>query len=395
MRQHRLDRTSVIALAVGLAAPLQIELVGVVYGGEVLLALVALWALASNLANPGFWRRPFITLLLCLVNTLGAYVITDLIHQTEAPNLWRGGARLIFLGSNFIGFYFLCRRNHLNVIVYAVGSAFGILLYLSWTGRLLDNWKFGASAPVTLLIAGLIPLVARRGALWGSLALAAVGVLHMSLDSREIGGNCLLAGVLLFARCSSILKIKLLSWVMLGAVGSAGAGLVYAFVVSDQEYAQRRLLSNAWRTASLLTAANGIVESPWIGNGSQANNFEFQSRYDSIFAERTGMRYRGQQTDTSTFSPHSQILQAWFEAGLAGTAFFVYLGWKLLAAFKWCVFRRRPDAYSVLFAFCLLRATWHLLFSPFAGLARADVALAAAIVCVLEMQRSSLRGFAS
>jgi len=167
MRQHRLDRTSVIALAVGLAAPLQIELVGVVYGGEVLLALVALWALASNLANPGFWRRPFITLLLCLVTTLGAYVITDLIHQTEAPNLWRGGARLIFLGSNFIGFYFLCRRNHLNVIVYAVGSAFGILLYLSWTGRLLDNWKFGASAPVTLLIAGLIPLVARRGALWG------------------------------------------------------------------------------------------------------------------------------------------------------------------------------------------------------------------------------------
>jgi len=107
------------------------------------------------------------------------------------------------------------------------------------------------------------------------------------------------------------------------------------------------------------------------------------------------MRYRGQQTNTSTFSPHSQILQAWFEAGVAGTAFFVYLGWKLLVAFKWCVFRRRPDAFSVLFAFCLLRATWHLLFSPFAGLARADVALAAAIVCVLEMQRSSLRGFAS
>ena len=396
MRQDGFDRTSLIALAVGLTAPLQIELMGVVYGSEVLLALVALWALASNIANFSFWRRPFITMLLCLMATIGAYVIADLIHQTEAPNLLRGWARLIFLGSNFIGLYFLCRRNHLNVIVYAVGSALGILLYLSWTDRLLEDWKFGASAPVTLLIAGLVPLVPRRGALWGSLALASVGVLHISVDSREIGGNCLLAGVLLFARCSSILKIKSLSWVMLGALGSAGVGLlVYTFVVSDQKYAQRRLLSNAWRTAALLTAANGIAESPWIGNGSQANNFDFQSRYDSIFAERTGMRYRGQQTNTSTFSPHSQILQAWFEAGVAGTAFFVYLGWKLLVAFKWCVFRRRPDAFSVLFAFCLLRATWHLLFSPFAGLARADVALAAAIVCVLEMQRSSLRGFAS
>ena len=393
MRQDRFDRTSLTALAVGLAAPLQIELLGVVYGSEVLLALVAFWALASNIANPGFWRRPFITMVICLTATFGAYVVTDLIQQTEAPNLLRGWARIIFLGSNFIGFYCLCRRNHLNVIVYAAGSALGILVYLSLTGRLLDDWKFGASAPVTLLIAGFVPLAARRGALWGSLALASVGVLHISLDSREIGGNCVLAGVLLFARCSSILKIKSLSWVMLGALGSAGVGLVYAFVVSDHEYAQRRLLSNAWRTAALITATNGIAQSPWIGNGSQANNFEFQSHYDSIFAERTGMRYRGQQTDTSTFSPHSQILQAWFEAGLAGATFFIYLGWKLLAALKWCVFSRRPDVYSVLFAFCLLRATWHLLFSPFAGLARADVALAAAIVCVLEVQRRPLRGF--
>jgi hypothetical protein len=34
-----------------------------------------------------------------------------------------------------------------------------------------------------------------------------------------------------------------------------------------------------------------------------------------------------------------------------------------------------------------LRAIWHLLFSPFAGLARLDVALAAAILCVLDMER--------
>ena len=125
-----------------------------------------------------------------------------------------------------------------------------------------------------------------------------------------------------------------------------------------------------------------------MGNGSQANNFELQSRYDSIFAERTGMRYRGQQTDTSTFSPHSQILQAWFEGGIFGMTFFLYLGWKLIEAAQWCIFQRDLDTFSVLFTFCLLRAVWHLLFSPFAGLARLEVALAAVVICVLQLQRS-------
>jgi O-antigen ligase len=100
------------------------------------------------------------------------------------------------------------------------------------------------------------------------------------------------------------------------------------------------------------------------------------------------MRYRGQPTDTSTFSPHSQILQAWFEAGIFGMTFFLYLGWKLIKAAQWCIFRRNLDAISVLYAFCLVRAVWHLLFSPFAGLARLDVALAVVVICLLEVERN-------
>jgi O-antigen ligase len=267
--------------------------------------------------------------------------------------------------------------------------------YLCLTGRFFGDWKFGASAPATLLVACVVPLIGRRGAFAGSLALVGVGLLHIALDSREIGGNCLLAGVLLLARCLSVLRLKSLSWVVLGLLASAGIGvLLYAYVLTDQEYGQRRQFSNAWRTASLLTSAAAISESPWIGNGSQANNFDLQTRYDSIFAERTGIQYHGRLTDTSTFSPHSQILQAWFEAGIFGTAFFVYLGWKLATTFRWCIFRRGLDVFSVLFGFCLLRATWHLFFSPFAGLARLDVALAVVIVCVIDLERRVRQPFA-
>jgi len=382
------DSYSAAAVLIGLATPWQIEWLGILYASEILLAVVAFWALLTQFTNTRFWQRPFATLLACLGATVLAYVVADLTLGTELQNLARGWARNIFLGSNFIGLYFLSRRNPFNLMIYAISAAAGTLGYLAFTGALFDDWKFGASAPLTLLVACLVPLVASRGSPAGALALAAIGLLHIELNSREIGGNCLLAGVLLLSRCPSVRRWQSRSWVVLGILMSTGVGvLLYAYVLTDAEYARHREFSNAWRTASLITAATAISDSPWMGYGSQANNFNLQSRYDSIFAEHTGIRYRGQRTDTSTFSPHSQILQAWFEAGIFGAVFFLYLGWKLARGFGWCIFLRPPDAFSVLFAFCLLRATWHLLFSPFAGLARLDVALAAAIVCLLDRER--------
>ncbi len=383
---------SVAACAIGLATPFQVEWGGILYGSEILLVLVALWALLTRLTDTRFWRRSFATLLAFLGVTMLAYVVADLALGTEPRNLMRGWARPLFLGTNFVGLYFLSRRNPFNILIYAASAAVGALAFLAFTGRLTEDWKFGASGPVTILLACLFPLLARRGVLAGSFALLAAGAAHMALDSREIGGNCLLAGALLLARCASAARWRSFSWIVLGVLVAAGAGFfLSAYALTHEEYGQRRLLSNAWRSASLITAADAIAGSPWLGNGSQTNTFEFQSRYDAIFADRTGVRYRGRRTDTSTFSPHSQILQAWFEAGIFGTAFFLCLGWKLAKSLHTCIVVRGLDAFSVLFGFCLLRAIWHLLFSPFAGMARLDVALAAAIVCLVDLERKRAR----
>lgn len=382
----------IAAAFIGLSTPVQLQWFGILHASEVLLAMVAVWALATHLADGDFFCRPVMTLLGFLGATTLAYIVTDLTLGTDSQNLLRGWARNLFLGSNFIGLYFLCRRNAANILIYAITSGSGMLAFFGVSGQWLEDWKFGASAPVTLLMAGLVPLVPRGGVWLGSLALVAVGLLHLALDSREIGGNCLLAGVLLLARWSSLLRLRTLSQAMLGALALTGVcATLYVSILTDDQYGQRRQFSNAWRTASLITAASAISNSPWMGNGSQASNFELQSRYDSIFAERTGVRYRGQPTDSSTFFPHSQILQAWLEAGIFGTAFFLYLGWNLIRAAHWCIFLRRLDAFSVLFTFCLLRAIWHLAFSPFAGLARLDVALAAVIVVVMDLERRRRR----
>jgi hypothetical protein len=77
-------------------------------------------------------------------------------------------------------------------------------------------------------------------------------------------------------------------------------------------------------------------------------------------------------------------LQAWFEAGIAGAAFFVFVAWRLAGALHSCILSRAAGSLSVLFILCLLRSGWHLLFSPFAGGARLEVAAAAVVICLVH-----------
>src|SRR2546421_3795055 len=71
------------ALAIGLAAPFQFQWGGILYGSEVLLAVVALWALLTRLGDTDFWVGPFTTLMGCLGITMLAYVVADLVLGTE------------------------------------------------------------------------------------------------------------------------------------------------------------------------------------------------------------------------------------------------------------------------------------------------------------------------
>lgn len=375
-----------LALAVGMASPIAVQLVGVVYAAEFLLAGIGLWALLTSCSLQDFWKPPFPAFCFLLAMSLAGYMAADLVWQTDSGRWWRGWARIAFLASNFIGLYYLCWRKLRNFLLFCAGSAAASLLTLALAGRLLSDWKFGASVPVTLLVACIGSLTAARR--WfAPAALGALGVLHILLDSRSLGGCCLGASLVLIARHLAQTRARPLRGIILAAVAIAGIGLgVHAYVWSEQRYGQRRLQSMAWRAASLATAWRGVADSPWIGNGSQANDFRFQSEYDGRYADASGERYGGLATDTSTFTPHSHILQAWFEAGIAGAAFFIFLAARLAGALQSCIVSRAAGSLSVLFILCLVRSGWHLLFSPFAGSARLDIAAAAVVICLIHGQ---------
>jgi hypothetical protein len=390
----RLRQASWMTLAVGMASPLAVQLVGVVYVAEFLLAGIGLWALLASLSLRNFWKPPFATLCLLLALSLAGYIAADLVWQTDSARWWRGWARIAFLASNFVGLYFLCWKKPHNFLFYCAGSAAASLIVLALAGRLFVDWKFGASVPVTLLIACIASLAPAKRWLTPAAALGALGVLHILLDARSLGGCCVATCLVLLARHRVQTRPRPLRGMVLAAAAFAGIGLgVSAYLWSEQSYGQRRLQSMAWRAASLTTAWSGVADSPWIGNGSQANDFRFQSEYDGRYAAASGERYEGTATDTSTFTPHSHILQAWFEAGIAGAAFFAFVAWRLAMALQSCILSRAVGSLSALFILCLLRSGWHLLFSPFAGAARLEVAAAAVVICLVngESRQFSLR----
>jgi hypothetical protein len=114
----RYSAASWMALAAGIASPVAVQMVGMVYLAEFLLAGVGLWALLASLSLKNFWEPPFSTLCLLLALSLAGYIAADLVWQTDSGRWWRGWARIAFLASNFIGLYFLCWRTPRNFLLY-------------------------------------------------------------------------------------------------------------------------------------------------------------------------------------------------------------------------------------------------------------------------------------
>lgn len=415
---RRLSLAGVLIFLAGLTSTFSVRVIGLLFYSEILLLFVAFWAVCTTAGDRKFWNRSFVLTLCCLAISLAGYIISDLVWSSDLHAFLKGWSRFLCLGGNLIAIKYLVRGRKQHVAYFFLGYVMGALMpdpgdgswldhwqpgaVMPLAGRINaamgwssgDNWKFGAAMPLTVAIFLLVPLFRRP--LLISVVSGALGILHILLDYRSLGGICMLMAIILFPRAARVRSRR--SFVAL-QFAAACVGVIlftYFYSMSDASYKARRLGSNGWRMSAFHTAWHGIRQSPWIGYGSwigygaRESSSAFQSIFDQEYAGRTATDSVKPIRDYNVFAPHSQLVQAWFEGGVMALTLFVYLAWKVGKALFQCIFDRRFDYYTPLFLLRLLLAAWDVFFSPFNGPQRIHIAVILVITYLLDAERRAL-----
>ena len=378
--------SAMLSLFAGLLTNVRFQFVGKASVGELVLAMVALFAVLTNIGNPRFWSRNMALILTALSVSLCGYVISDLVNGTPPDRLIRGWARMAFVMANFIGVWSLARTRVANLFALCVGDSLStVLSYGSEHRDFLYNYKFHFAVPMTVFIMIVIPFLLRRHASFATgVALLGVGMCHLWLDFRTLGGVCILIGFALIARSMTASRLHSLYLILLMlALILSSVSIGYLYSTTNRSFSERREGSNSQRLSLALAGINAIERSPVVGLGS----WTWDGDMWNVYAGRMG---RGTLPDTAagdTLGPHSQIIQAWAEAGLLGLVFFVYFGKLLLQALWRLFFRNALNIMTPLFQLYLLDSTWDLGCSPFANLHRLNIALA--LVITIQVLRGA------
>lgn len=376
----------VLLLLVGISTSFNFEAIGLVYYGEIAMAILGPWIVLHQWRAGTFWSPRLRLALAFLSVTMFGYILADLLNQTELDNVIRGGGRLFFIYTDILFLYAVCWRRPRNLLWFCLGMSIGDISVAQFSARPGYLWKFGYGVPVTLLLV----LALACGGKWvrgwlGATALVGLAAVHMLLDFRSFSALCL-ALAMIFVQTrppAARARLQFFKIAMVALIGTMA--IYYLYRNSGSVYDERHQDSSAYRKSGLLTALTAISESPLVGFGSWAHDPELQWVFQQSISDE-GSRLSAQ------YEAHSQILQAWYEGGLLGTAFLVFLGFELTKANVYLLRRRHPDMLSLVYAFFVFLSSWDLLMSPFAGTLRLRIAITTTIILLLHRERAPIRG---
>lgn len=385
-----------VTFLAGLLTPFTVSLVGEMPVGELVLILVAGWALlvlALNQAWPGpLAHNPlFFALMLCQGVALAAYVVSDLYRGSTPHDMARGWGRMVFLAIDLLAIVYLlgCSAQNFSRLFLGIqaGAAAAAFIHGALFG---DIWKFGIGIPLTVVV---LMLASRGGLVAAGLAAGVMGLVHFVMDFRSLGMICLLVavftGVQLFPRTWR-------SWVVpVGlAAGLAAVSVVYQFTQADREE-RRSSRSNIDRSAMVLAATEAFKESPFIGHGSWFNRSDVIDNYllirDAAAKEADIGGFAGPNEEVEGVALHSQMLVALAEGGLFGAAFFIVFTLGLVWGLREQVIVQEWRSAAPLRVFVLCLAFFNVFLSPFSGAHRVGIALAAGLLVLLHQERLETR----
>jgi hypothetical protein len=384
----KVDSTALILFVCAMIAPVKLQIGAEMYLGEFLLPLLALAIRFGPGGGMAMREKVFGQLVTAGVITLCGYVLSDVVQGSRLDQIMRGWGRIALLLTDFIALTIIFGKDRRYLWWYALGSGLGGILML----RLINNaplglWKFGYADPVLMVSAALgwfAPLKAASA--WIGL----LGLYSMKTDYRSFAGFCFGIAAILWVRAGTPdgSASKPGSLVKLGLAGGVAAVSVFiALSLTGGNDTGRRSESDAGRRAAFETGVEAVIRSPIIGYGSWAESKELSQMYLSRVNKLRGGSGSVTVDDHLVFNPHSQILHAWFEGGILGTAFLVTILWHLMKSGGWLLSRRPVDALTPLLLVVAVNMLWNLFMSPFTGPHRLGIAVGAAMLVLVSIER--------
>lgn len=383
----RLDVVAICALAVGFLFAFDVEWIGRLFLGEILVLLVAAGLFLSGRAMPWFNPSILLTVLAAGAVTLAGYAIADAIVASDPQQYLRGWGRVVLMIGNCAGLIMLAAFGPRTLWLVIAGLGAGGIVNLLSAGTPIVQWKLGYAEYVTYVLFCAFSLLPR----WLAIPLAmSFGAVNIFLDYRSIGAACILAGVIAaFGRRDAARRSRRAAMIGIG-FGIGVAVIAYAVTATNTDFSKRREASNIGRYVGILGAVDAIADAPFFGYGSWARDPGYaRANFNELENSRA---LGGNNFDLGTaLLPHSQILQAWVEGGLLGMVFFGVYGFWLLRTLYWFTMWRPYDSLTLPFLLILITAAWAVIGSPFLWYTRINIGLAFAIVAIVGVERRILQ----
>lgn len=379
----RVPWAGVVCGLVGFTTPFTVQAAGNFPVAEAILLIAAVSSIGVRVVRHSWPRgasrtRAFTLLVILQVIGLGAYIFADVYRGSIPADYVRGWARMAFVAIDLIGLAFIVgsswRRFVVVIASWAVGQAANAVIF----GPLFDDWwKFGFAEPVTLLA---LFAVGHRSRLPAAVIAVVLGLLHIVLEFRSLGLECLMVAVALYLiRLPRLWRIAAV-FATLAAIGLTLSGLF-------DERAQKGIskhLSDSERRAMMEVAAESFAESPIIGQGSWFSATGMRRRIEERYIQLSENFSGYTEEQEHDLAVHSQLLTALAEGGIFGGGFFIAYGFLLMWAMGYCLRSSRPQQALVLMI--LIEGLWNLAIAPFSGPARVEIAATAVLGLLLWQQ---------
>lgn len=362
------------------------------------LCILLLNVLRRKIAITTSSLKPFIGLL---IFALISQIITDLALGTPTVSMIKGFSLILFTLTNLYGISLLTKFKAMDVRIallgYSLGGLAGYFLQPSTYAR-SEIWKFGVGYPVTLtlfvllsftsikrfrlLVLALLLLLSAVSLVQGARSLALFTILPFcflnSKKSKIKVKNSKTIWSLLIA--SIVTSTFILMYSNLAVNGTLGTKAQSKYLT--QTTSGGNLISNS--RSELIFAAQGIIESPILGNGSYAKmNPELKMKI-LHFLDRNGIYYDLVSLNRiygDRIPAHSMILQWWLWFGIMGMLFPLRLGFLTIKSLR--IPNREPVFY-----YLAISGMWNVLFSPYGENYRVLVPLTIVTLISLGKTRS-------